>query len=231
MSSPRKRAMSFLAALSVAIPCLALAQGDKEKAEPELKGEEVIQLIKKDSLQGWKTPSDRWSISEGVIVGDTGKVALDAPEWLYTKQRFSDFTFTCEVRLTGDDKANSGIYFRANPIPFKWRKHSYEAASGYEFDIVPGKHCGSLGDWYARPKLRVFAERELVDRLWRKSDWNRLTIRARGNHLEYWLNGEKVVDYHDKDPKGSREGFIGLQIHDRAVMKVEMRNARVAPVD
>lgn len=229
MRSPRKLVLSWIVGLCVAIPSLALAEDDKEGAEPGVQGEGVIELIKKGSLEGWKAPSDRWSIHEGVIVGDTGKTALDAPEWLYTRQRFSDFTFTCEVRLTGDGKANSGIYFRANPIPFKWRKHSYEAASGYEFDVVPGKHCGSLGDWYARPKLRVFADRELIESVYRKDDWNRVTIRARGNRLEYWLNGAKIVDYRDKDPKGSREGLIGLQIHDRAVMKVEMRSARVAP--
>ena len=51
-----------------------------------------------------------------------------------------------------------------------------------------------------------------------------MTIRARGNRLEYWINGIKVMDYRDPDPKGSREGVIGFQMHDGSVMKAEYRD-------
>ena len=58
-----------------------------------------------------------------------------------------------------------------------------------------------------------------------------MTIRAHGNRLEYWMNGIKVMDYLDNDPKGSSEGIIGLQIHDGSIMKVEYRNIRVLPLE
>ncbi len=57
-----------------------------------------------------------------------------------------------------------------------------------------------------------------------------MTLRARGNRLEYWINGIKIMDYQDPDPKGSREGVIGFQMHDGAVMKIEYRNIRVRPL-
>ncbi|MGD7653418.1 MAG: 3-keto-disaccharide hydrolase [Verrucomicrobiales bacterium] len=213
------------------MPGLLLAEGGKHDAEPVVEGAEVIQLIDGKSLKWWKAPSDRWSVEDGVITGDTGGTALKAPEWLYTTRRFGDFTFTCELRLTGSRKPNSGVYFRVNPIQYKGRRNevTYEAAAGYEFDAVPGRHCGSLGDWYARPSLRVFADPAVIGRVYRENGWNRMTIRARGKRLEYWLNGEKIIDYVDKDPKGSRNGLIGLQIHDKAVMKVELRKARILP--
>jgi hypothetical protein len=57
-----------------------------------------------------------------------------------------------------------------------------------------------------------------------------MTMRVRGNRLEYWINGIKIMDYQDPDPKGSREGVIGFQMHDGSVMKIEYRNIRVLPL-
>ncbi|MEN8661553.1 MAG: 3-keto-disaccharide hydrolase [Lentimonas sp.] len=163
------------------------------EVEPSAEGAQSISLIKEDTLEGWKVPSECWSIQAGVITGDTGSKSIDAPEWLYKEARFTDFVFSCEVRLTGEHKPNSGLYFRVNPFQFKWRnKAPYEAASGYEFDIAPGKSNGSLGDWYARPKLRIYAEREIVDRVFKENDWNRMTIRAHGNRIVYW---QRCEDY------------------------------------
>lgn len=232
MEHSRKHPLIQIISFCLILPCLLFAKSSEEEAEPRVSGSKAIELIQSDSLKGWKVPSDCWSIRDGVIVGNTAGQSLKAPEWLYTKQRFADFVFTCEVKLTGSRNPNSGIYFRVNPFEFKWRnKAPYEAASGYEFDVAPGKHNGSLGDWYARPKLRIFADKKIIDRVFKENDWNRMTIRARGKHVEYWLNGEKIIDYVDEDPKGSREGIIGLQIHDNAVMKVELRKARVLPID
>lgn len=213
------------------LTCLCFAQAGNELTEPIVEGVHSISLIHEDTLEGWKVPSDCWSIKDGVITGDTGSKPIDAPEWLYTEARFADFIFTCELRLTGSLKPNSGIYFRVNPIQYQRRENTpiFEAASGYEYDVAPGKTCGSIGDWYARPKLRILVKREIIDRLYKENEWNRMTLRARGNRLEYWLNGEKIIDYVDADPKGSREGFIGLQIHNNSVMKIEMRKAQILP--
>jgi hypothetical protein len=141
------------------------------------------------------------------------------------------------MKLTGDKARNTGVYFRVNTFLFKEKKRgvSYEAASGYEFDAAfhsPGKRNfrGSLGDWYARPSLRVFPDQKIINQVYKSEEWNRLTIRARGNLIEYWLNGIKIMDYQDEDPKASRKGAIGFQIHNGTVMKVEYQNIRVFPL-
>ncbi len=210
------------------IPQLAFSADGNEST---VDGPTAIDLLAGGTLNAWKIPSSRWQLHQAVIVGSTGTEKLDLPEWIYTKQRFGDFEFTCEIRLTGDDRRNSGIYFRAKPFDFDGYKR-FEAPSGYEFDVAqarPGKKnfWGSLGDWYARPKLRIFADQKTIGQTYQPEDWNRLTIRARGNRLEYWINGIKVMDYLDSDPKGSREGFIGFQIHDGSIMKVEYQKLRV----
>lgn len=221
----------------LAAPFLAYAEDANEATEPSVAGNGMIDLLEGGSLDAWRTPPSHWSLEEGSIVGQTGKEKIKIPEWIYTKQRFGDFVFTCEMKLTGDNKRNTGIYYRVNTFSFedKRGKRSFEAPSGYEFDAAfhqPDKrnNRGSLGDWYARPSLRILPDPGVINQAYKAGEWNRMTIRARGNRLEYWINAIKVMDFTDPDPKASHEGVIGFQIHDGSVMKVEYRSIRVIPL-
>ena len=233
MSTTMKHVLLAMVCFCSTMPHPGFSKNINEAAEPTVNGPGTIDLLEGGTLDAWKVPSDHWSIKDGVIVGDTGGAKLDIPEWLYTKQQFSDFEFTCELRLTGGTRRNTGIYYRVKPFLFSRGKKSYQAPSGYEFDAAyhePGSRrnlTGSVGDWYARPSLRVLADPTIINQAYQTDKWNRMTIRARANRLEYWINGIKVMDYLDDDPKGSREGIIGFQIHDGLVMKVEYRNIRV----
>ena len=232
MNHPMKCVL--FACVSFCGACSAMAN---EAAEPSAEGPGAVDLLASGTLDAWKAPPAHWHLEEGRIVGDTGPEKITIPEWIYTKQRFDDFVFSCEMKLSGDKRRNTGIYFRVNTFGFKSKRGntSYEAPSGYEFDAAyynPGKKNfrGSLGDWYARPSLRVLADPRIINQAYKQDEWNRMTIRARGNRLEYWINGIKVMDFADPDPKGSREGVIGFQIHDGMVMKVEYRNILVLPL-
>jgi len=226
MNYPLKPILFLLACCCLVIPHLAFSQDVNEATEPSVKGAGVIDLLKGGGLEAWKIPSARWHLKDGSIVGETGTESLTTPEWIYTKQGFSNFEFTCELKLTGDNHRNTGIYFRVKPISYMGR---FEAPSGYEFDAAAtgDKLTGSVGDWYARPSLRISADSAIINQIYNSDNWNRMTIQARGNRLEYWINGIKVMDYRDEDPKGSREGVIGFQMHDGSVMKIEYRNIRV----
>ena len=133
----------------------------------------------------------------------------------------------------------SGIYYRVQRFRFDDHPSGipFEAPSGYECDASyfnpdgEGKnYWGSLGDWYVRPSLRIYADQAVLAKTCIPGEWNRMTIRARSNRLEYCINGIKVMDFVDPDPKGSREGVIGLQIHGGSVMKIEFRNIHVLPL-
>lgn len=221
--------------LSLCLAWTSLAAN--EANEPSLDDSAAIDLLEGGTLDAWNVPSELWSFEAGSIVGDTGPEKITKPEWIYTKQRFDDFIFTCELKLSGDNRRNTGIYYRVNTFMFKNKKgiEVFEAPSGYEFDAAyyeSGKmnYRGSLGDWYARPSLRILPDPDVIKHAYKTDEWNRMTLRARGNRLEYWINGIKVMDFQDPDPKGSREGIIGFQIHDGAVMKVEYRNIHVLPL-
>jgi hypothetical protein len=224
-----KHLLFSLICFCLIVPRAAFSQSANEALEPTVKGAGMIDLLASGTLDTWKVPSNRWSIVNGSIVGQTAGERLKAPEFLYTKQHFSNFELTCEMRLTGDDHANTGIYYRVTPISWHGK---FEAPSGYEFDaaVTNDNLTGSVGDWYVRPNLRIYADQALVNQIFKPANWNRMTMRARGNRVEYWINGIKVMDFQDPDPKGSREGVIGFQMHDGTVMKVEFRNIHVLPL-
>lgn len=236
MSHTMKPVFFIFVCSCLTMPCLVFSEDANQAIEPTVKGPGVINLLEGGTLDAWKVPSARWYVEEESIVGKTGTEKIEIPEWLYTKQRFSNFEFTCELKLTGDNRRNTGIYYRVNTFLFERGKKPFEAPSGYEFDAAfhnPARKnfWGSLGDWYARPSLRILPDQAIINQVYKPEQWNRMTLRARGNRLEYWINGIKVVDYLDHDPKASREGVIGLQIHDGSVMKVEYRNIRVLPLE
>lgn len=213
----------------------AFPQAINEASEPRFDGQDAIDLLEGNNLDAWEIPSERWSMEGDCVVGETGEGKITTPEWLYTKESFADFSFTCELRLSGDQRRNTGIYYRATKIRYG-KGEGFEAASGYEFDAAfhdgssKRNFRGTLGDWYSRPKLRVFPDPMIINEAFKTDEWNRLTLRARGNRLEYWINGIKIMDYIDTDPNGRREGVIGFQIHDGSVMKVEYRKIRVQPL-
>ena len=122
--------------LGFIVPTVLFSQIN-EAIEPEVNGLKVIDLLEGGTLNAWKVPSNHWSFDKGVIIGDTGHEKLDTPEWIYSKQQFGDFEFTCEVKLAGDTFRNTGVYFRVTTFHFteKKRNKSYEAPSGYEFDV------------------------------------------------------------------------------------------------
>jgi hypothetical protein len=233
MNRATKILLPVLLSSCFVMSCTGASKESDESIEPSVEGSKAVELIQESSLKGWEVPSDNWSIEKGVIIGDTKEKKLTKAEWIYTEQTFSDFVFTCEVKLTGPESPNSGIYFRARKIPYINRKgvFQYDAATGYEYDLVPDKYFGSIGDWFSRPKFRIYADKTIIDKQYKANEWNRVTLRARGNRVEYWLNGIKIQDFKDLDPKGSREGLIALQLHDKIVMKVQYRNARVLPLD
>lgn len=219
-----KPTTTLTALLLLILTNIAIGQNNSENMEPTLDRTIATNLIKESSFEGWEVPSAKhWSIKNGTMVGDTKGEKLTTPQWLYTEGSWSDFIFTIEAKITGS-VPNSGVYFRARKIDWKGK---YEAATGYEYDFAEGTLNGSIGDYFSRPRFRIRADQEIMGEVYNMDNWNRLTIRARGNRIEYWMNGTKIQDYQDEDPNGSKKGIIGLQLHDKIVMKAEFRNAYI----
>jgi len=212
-------------------PQLINSQNTNEALEPTFQGDSIINLLQSGNINDWTVPSNRWYIKDNCLTGDSNGKVLEHGEFVYSKQKYGDYEFTCEMRLTGDNHRNTGIYFRIDTFYEKGKEKKFMAPSGYEFDASASKQWrGALAYWYKNPSVRAFPDENIIALIYKEEDWNRMTIRTRGSRQEYWLNGVKIVDFVHDDPKASKYGFIGFQMHGGAMMKVEYRNILVKPL-
>ncbi|MCM2373355.1 3-keto-disaccharide hydrolase [Aporhodopirellula aestuarii] len=177
-------------------------------------------------LSGW-TPRGgtcSFEVIEGEIVGTC--VPGSQSTYLSTdKDDYTDFVFTCEMKWEVD--GNSGVMFRAQAKPGSKGEVVFgpqaemEGITGdrYWSGGIYGQSCG--GYFYPLWLKEHEPARQALDR----SGWNRLTIRAKGNVVQTWVNGVPAAHWEDDGTYPS--GFFGLQIHKGAKGKVRFKNIRV----
>ncbi|MBX9579888.1 MAG: DUF1080 domain-containing protein [Gemmataceae bacterium] len=184
------------------------------------------------STKGWRGYRQKdvpagWQARDGALV----RVAKAGD--LITDEQFGDFELSVDWKVSHG--GNSGIFYRATEDT----KHIYENAP--EFEIRDSAFWTdnpyANGANYALHPPTKDAARPV-------GYWNRARIVARGNHVEHWLNGEKVADYefgsddwtkrvaatHVKDWKGygrAARGPIGLQDYNDLLW---FRNIKVRPL-
>ena len=90
---------------------------------------------------------------------------------------------------------------------------------------------GERGSWEKSGK-KTEPER-LIDaagwkELFRLNDWNDVIIRGKGNHIQHYMNGRLILDFHDNDPElALLDGILALQLHAGKPMWAEFRNIRI----
>ena len=155
-----------------------------------------VLLFNGKNLDGWTSvgkdvpPAFGWEIENGVMTvrKQDGKRGGD----IITRAQYSDFALKVDFRITKG--ANSGIKYFVNPDMNK----GAGSAIGCEFQILDDdKHpdaklgvkgnrkLGSLYDLIPAPKNKPF----------NKKEFNTATIIVKGNHVEHWLNGVKLIEY------------------------------------
>jgi hypothetical protein len=177
------------------------------------------------SLAGWRaykseTPPTGWRADNGVLIRD------GAGGDLMTAEQFDDFEMRFEWKVTAN--GNSGIIYRiATTEEFPWQ-------TGPEYQILhnQGHKDGKAPITSAASNYAVNPPTKDLTRP--VGEWNESRLLARGNHVEHWLNGEKVVEYEINSPdwlervKASKfaklanygrvkRGYIALQDHGDVV--------------
>lgn len=183
------------------------------------------QLFDGETLDGWTNPYE-W----GEARVENGEIRLQANDkfFLVTDTTYRDFVFEGEVRLP-DRESNSGFMFRANVDTN--RVYGYQA----EVDPTDRAWSGGLYDegrrgWIHPPEGDSVAgarfRREQGD-AFEPTGWNRYRIRAVGDSLKIWVNGEQTTALRDTL---DREGVIGIQHHGEDGKVYRFRNLRIRPI-
>jgi putative heme-binding domain-containing protein len=162
-------------------------------------------------LAGWDGDKDVWSVENGEIVGKTAK-GLKKNTFLKSQLAVEDFKLSLKVKLT-PNKENSGIQFRSEPLPDGEMR-------GPQADIGQG-WWGKLYEESGRGLL----VKEGGEKFVKADDWNEYVVEASGSRVKAWINGNLVFDY--DDPKLSRRGVIGLQVHSGGPMEVRFKDLKL----
>jgi hypothetical protein len=193
--------------------------------EPALT-EGFMPIFNGTDLTGWtsKGGESQFSAKDGIL---TGTCVPDTPSaYLCTeKADYADFVFTCEMKWVVN--GNSGVMFRADVKSEKGEEIVFGPQAEMEgvrgdrgwSGGVYGQSCG--GFFYPLWLKEHQAAREAL----KPTQWNRLTIMAKGNVVKTWVNGVPAAHWVDNGtyPKG----FFGLQIHKGKEGTVLWRDLRV----
>ncbi len=168
-------------------------------------------LTKKEKKQGWELlwdgkttngwrsarasefPKKGWVIDNGIlkVLRSDGAESANGGD-IITVKKYKNFELLVDFKIT--EGANSGIKYFVDPD----LNQGAGSSIGCEFQILDDeKHpdaklgvkgnrtLGSLYDLIPAPTTKPF----------KKGEFNTARIIVKGNHVEHWLNGTKIVEY------------------------------------
>jgi hypothetical protein len=208
----------------------------------------AVSMFNGKDLTGWDGNPRLWSVKDGAI---TGQTTLENPAkantfLIWTNGTPGDFELRCQFKLVpNSDKgfANSGIQYRSKVLDAaNW------VVGGYQADMDAGPvYTGTLyEERMTRNTMAFRGEKVLWDKdcnkkllgmmgsaaeieaAIHKNDWNEYVIKARGNHLQQFVNGKPTADVTDDcEAKRAMSGVIALQLHAGSPMTVQFKDLKL----
>lgn len=149
--------------------------------------------------EGWRGaklnsfPEKGWKMENGILkVMKSGGAESANGGDIVTTKKYKNFILKVDFKIT--EGANSGVKYFVNPDMNK----GAGSAIGCEFQILDD-------DKHPDAKLGVKGNRKLgslydlipapEDKPFNKKDFNTAMIIVKGNHVEHWLNGVKLIEY------------------------------------
>jgi len=179
------------------------------------------------TTKGWRefqrpveTKLSGWYVSNGHLV------CRGKGREIITIEKYEDFELMCEWKVSRG--GNSGILYRVSE---EGVDASYK--SGPEYQIIDdGSYPIKLKKWQ-KAGANYALHPPINSRVKPVGEYNITRIVVNGDHIEHWLNGIKVVEYHlwtdewkklAKKGKGKfprygleKTGYIALQVHSNTV--------------
>jgi hypothetical protein len=192
---------------------------------------EKQELFDGHSLKGWRIfknkDNNSWEVVDGTLhckpFSDSG---TNFRSDLITEEQYENFEFSFDFKIA--PQSNSGVMFRVS------EDYDLAYATGPEYQIIDDDgYPGQLAEENktAGNYAMHVPENKTLNPM---GEWNEGKIVARGNHIEHWLNGNKVIEYelYTDDWKARRDaskwkdfpgyatvkkGHIALQDHGNEV--------------
>jgi hypothetical protein len=168
-----------------------------------------IPLFDGKTFSGWEGDTLKtWRIVDKAITGGSLSDTVPHNDFLCTTQSFDNFILKLKFKLEGNEGfINAGIQFRSQ----RTTDPAYEMI-GYQADMGQN-YYGVLYDESRRNKILAGPDSATSASIVKLGEWNDYEIRAEGQRIQLFLNGQQTVDYTEPDITLPKEGLIGLQIH------------------
>jgi hypothetical protein len=157
------------------------------------------------SSKGWRAakgggfPAHGWTMANGVLTVEKSATEAARGGDIATAATYQNFELSVDFRLS--EGANSGIKYLLPSGP-----NGGVSNVGFEYQLLddarhPDAKMGRDGNRTLASLYDLIPARNLSDpdspgkRANPPGEWNRATVLVRGNHVEHWLNGFKVVEY------------------------------------
>ncbi len=236
--------------IAFSLLCLTGVSADEFAAPPAESG--MTNIFNGKDLTGWDGDPRLWSIRDGVIHGETTQEVPAAGNTflIWTGGKTGDFELRLSFRCSATN--NSGIQYRSKRVPAdkarnKWVVRGYQheirnevdlpSVSGFIYDEggSTGKRgriilVGQKGTWEG-DSLKLSDETLITadefKKLFRLDDWNDVVIRAKGRHIQHFMNGRLTMDFNDSEDRALLDGVLALQLHGGKPMFAEYRDIRI----
>lgn len=143
-----------------------------------------------DAWRGYKKADMsglRWKVEDGCLALPAGEGEdTRGQRDIITKQQFDDFELTWDWRIAKG--GNSGVKY------FVTEKH--DAAIGHEYQVIDGAHADAALREGRRQTAAFYDVLAAPGASARPApSFNTGRVLVKGNHVEHWLNGTKVLEY------------------------------------
>jgi len=174
-------------------------------------------LFNGSDLDGWTAyGTEKWYVENGELICESGPD--EQYGYLATNEFYDDFELSLEFKQGAN--GNSGVFFRSTIEGTK--------ITGWQAEVAPpGNDTGGIYESYGRGWL-IKPDPE-KDKALKMGEWNTMKIRAEGDNVTTWLNGQEMITLND-EKIGAGKGSIALQIHDGGGIKVHWRNIELTPL-
>jgi hypothetical protein len=152
-------------------------------------------LFDGQTLNGWLPFKGRtnntWEAKDGVLhckpLNEKVKGDGDVRGDIMTSEEFSNFELTFEWKIAAE--GNSGVMYRVT------EEFDQPYFSGPEYQVIDD--LGYPGKLTDKQKSGASYDMHVAENKTLKpaSEWNSSKIMVNGNHVEHWLNDQKVVEY------------------------------------
>jgi hypothetical protein len=151
-----------------------------------------------DKLRGYNMPGfpdKAWKVEDGALVAQTGTPNID----LVTKDDFKDFELDLEWKVS--PAGNSGVFYHVK------ESSNHESGNGNSPNWLDNFEMQILDDINFNDTAAIRSAGSLYDliiptnkHLKPIGEYNQAKLIVKGNHVEHWLNGNKIVEYENGSP-------------------------------